>query len=68
VIEDEAAKWEANGPIKKGLLSRNIYSKRESWTTALRLTNKGKRQLARENTTLNPKPHWLRFIHILHWL
>ncbi len=25
----------------KGLLSRNIYSKRESWTTALRLTERG---------------------------
>jgi hypothetical protein len=34
------ARWEASGPNKR-LLSRNIYSKQESWTTALSLTEKG---------------------------
>jgi hypothetical protein len=35
---------------KKGLLSQNIYS-RESWTTALSLTEQGQKAAARENTT-----------------
>jgi hypothetical protein len=35
----------------RGLLSQNVYSKRESWTTALSLTEQGHKQPARENTT-----------------
>jgi hypothetical protein len=34
-----------------GLLSGNIYSKRESWTIALSLNEQGKRQPPEKNTT-----------------
>ncbi len=34
-----------------GLLSRNIYSKRESWKTALSITKQGKTQHTKGNIT-----------------
>ncbi len=48
----------------KGLLSRNIYSKRESWTTALSLTEQGQKAACQRKIPLIRKSYslWLRVI------
>jgi hypothetical protein len=42
-ITVEAAKLRGQWAEIKGLLSQNIYSKRESWATALSLTKQGQK-------------------------
>jgi hypothetical protein len=43
----------------KGLLSRNIYSKRESWTTALSLTEQGQKAARQRKIPLVRKSYSL---------
>jgi hypothetical protein len=53
-IAVEAARWGPVGQIK-GLLSWNIDSKRESWTTALSLTKQGQKAACQRKIPLVTK-------------
>jgi hypothetical protein len=55
-IAVEAARQGASGRIK-GLLSRNIYSERESWTTALSLTKQGQNAVLQRKIPLIRKSY-----------
>jgi hypothetical protein len=45
------------GPVdqKKGLFLRNVYSKKESWKTALSLTEKGQKAAHQIKSTMDKK-------------
>ncbi len=57
-IAVEAARWGASGAIK-GLLSQNIHSKKESWTTALSLTEQRTRSSPLDKNPIDKKKELL---------
>jgi hypothetical protein len=53
-IAVKAARWRTR-ESNKGLFSGNIYSKRESWTTALRLAKQGPKSSPPEKNIISNK-------------
>ncbi len=51
--------------IIKGLLSGHVYSKKESWKTALSLTEKGKKEVRQMKSTTDKKEELLTLLRVM---